>query len=280
MKANKIILLVLAIATLGSCTKRIDLELNNEEFKRLVVEGWFTDQAKAHQVRLTWTASYYANEAAAAVSGATVSISDGTNTWPLTEQPIGSGNYFTDPSAAGSSGNTYTLTVEHEGQTWTASDAMEPVADLDSLALEFVPGELNEFGEYLSGYWAVKFWFQETAGTGDFYRWRTLVNGQTSSDTLRRASFSDDVLYDGSYIEDIEIDFLDSADVLTGDIITLEQHGISEKAYDVIIAVLTETDWRGGLFDAAPANVPTNVSNSGIGFFGAASVSEKSVQVP
>lgn len=275
---SKIILWVLAVVVLAtSCTKRIELELNNGDYKRLVVEGWITDQVKAHEVRLSWTSSYYHNEPAPNVSGATVMISDGSSVFSLSEQPVGSGRYFTDPTVAGSVGNTYTLNIEHNGETWMASDQLLPVAVVDSVALEYVDQDLGPDQE---PYYDVLIWTVETPGIGNYYRWHTLLNGVNLRDTLANSSFSDDALVDGSEIIGVEIDFIEASRVQSGDTVTLEQHSISELAYDVIIAVLTETDWRGGLFDAPPANVPSNISNGGLGFFGAASVSAKSVVVP
>jgi hypothetical protein len=77
----KIIIYTLAIFALfnTSCTERIELELNSDEHVRLVVEGWITNQQKAHSVKLTTTTSYFENEAAPKVSGAVVSITDGAN---------------------------------------------------------------------------------------------------------------------------------------------------------------------------------------------------------
>jgi len=54
----------------------------------------------------------------------------------------------------------------------------------------------------------------------------------------------------------------------------VEQWNIGMEAWDVFWAVFNETEFNGGLFDAPPANVPTNVSNGAIGYFGAAAVTE------
>lgn len=265
-------IIVLAIV---SCTERIDLDLNNGEFRRLVVEGWITDQTKAHEVRLSWTSSYYANEQAQAASGAIVSINDGQNSFDLTEQPSGSGLYYTDPTVAGSIGNTYTLNIELEGANWIASDIMREVPAVDSVALEYVDGDQDD-----DPYYDLLLWTVELPGIGDHYRWNVLINGENIRDTLSDISFSDDLLYDGAELDGVAIDYFDADRVVPGDTITLEQHAITEQAYDVIIAVLSETSWRGGLFDPPPANVPSNVSNGGLGFFGAASVSDGYTLVP
>lgn len=276
MKKLIIAMLVLLLAGVA-CTKRIDLNLDDENFKRLVVEGWITDQEKAHRVRLSWTSNYFHNEPAPVASGAVVSISDGINSWPLTEQPLGSGYYYTAGNAAGTVGNDYTLDIQLDGGSWSATDHMRPVATIDSIALSFIDTGLDP-GE--TPYYELLLWTVETPGIGDHYRWRTLVNGVSSSDTLSQANFTDDLLYDGAVINGFTVEWFDEDDLSSGDTIILEQHGITGAAYDVIIAVLTETDWRGGLFDAPPANVPSNISNGALGYFGAASVSEKSLIVP
>ena len=42
---------------------------------------------------------------------------------------------------------------------------------------------------------------------------------------------------------------------------------------------MLETEWRGGLFDSPPANVPSNVSNGALGYFGAAGRSEYTIVI-
>ncbi len=190
-------------------------------------------------------------------------ISDASNSYTLNEQPAGSGYYYTDPSVVGTVGSTYTLNIALDGETWTATDIMRPVAVLDSVAVEFVDTDLQPWED---PHYEVLMWTVETPGVGDYYRWHTLVNGVNLRDSLSTASFSDDALVDGSPIIGVDIDYIDEDKVQSGDTITLQQHSITEKAYDVIIAVLTETDWRGGIFDTPPANVPTNISNGGLGF--------------
>ena len=73
MKNLALILPALALLFASGCTKRIELDLNNEEFQRVVVDGWFTNQTKAHEVKLTLTSDYFKNEAAEAATGAQVS---------------------------------------------------------------------------------------------------------------------------------------------------------------------------------------------------------------
>ena len=68
-----------ATVMLSACTERIDLELNEDENQRLVVEGWFTNQMKEHEVRLTLTESYLYNQPTPKAEGAAVTITDEDN---------------------------------------------------------------------------------------------------------------------------------------------------------------------------------------------------------
>ncbi|MFM1931475.1 MAG: hypothetical protein RL226_778 [Bacteroidota bacterium] len=268
------LLIALPLLVLTACTERIELELNDQDGKRLVVEGWFTDEEMQHEVKLTYTTSYFQNQAAPAATGALVSITDGIETWALTE--TAPGRYVT-PTLAGVPGTTYRLDIEVDGSQYSAQSTMRPVSDIDSLYVQVVD-PLEEFGFPGDLYYSVRIWTQELPGQGDRYMWLTYVNGSSVRDTLRELTFVDDVLYDGVYVADVEIDFLEiDTEATTGDTVLVKQYNIGPEAYDIFIGIMNETDWNGGLFDAPPANVATNLSNGALGYWGAASVREKSV---
>lgn len=278
MKTLKYILPIVCFAALiSSCTERIDLELNEGDNERLVVEGWFTSQEKQHEVQLTLSTSYLYNQPALRVSGADVVISDEDgNEWICTEDDPG---VYKTPVVAGVPGKWYTLTINYNDEEYTASSWMRHVAPIDSLHVRVLDPE-EEFGFPGDPYYSVRLWTQELEGQGDHYMWQTYVNGFGVRDTLRELSFVDDTIYDGVYIEDVEIDYLDiETEANPGDTVLLEQYNIGGEAYEVFIGIMNETAWNGGLFDAPPANVQTNISNGGLGFWGAAGVSEREVVI-
>ncbi|MCH2197350.1 MAG: DUF4249 domain-containing protein [Flavobacteriales bacterium] len=270
------IYILFALFALSSCTERIDLDLNDQDGQRIVVDGWFTDEEKQHEIRLTWTTSYFFNEAAPPVEGAVLSITDGETTIDLIEESPG---IYRTPTVAGTPGTTYTLQIDHNDQLYEASSYMRPVAPIDSLHVRVLDPE-EEFGFPGDEYYSVRIWTQELPGTGDYYMWRTYVNGESVRDTLRELTFIDDQFYDGVYVEDVEVDYLDIEDEATaGDTVYIEQFNIGEDAYNIFIGIMNETEWNGGLFDAPPANVETNLSNGALGYFGAAGVSTKSTVI-
>ena len=75
---NKVLLFLLILAPLYSCTERIDISLDNSAV-RLVVEGSLTTDTMSHKVLLSSTSGYFYNQPPQPVSGATVTISDGEN---------------------------------------------------------------------------------------------------------------------------------------------------------------------------------------------------------
>jgi hypothetical protein len=262
-------LFISALFLLQSCTEDIPFDLNEQGFDRLVVEGSITDQTKAHEVKLTKTTSFFDEEVVPVVSGAIVKISNSLDEWTLTENPSGSGRYFTPADAAGTAGLNHMLTIEADGETYQAQDFMYSVAPIDSIAVDPLEEDIDDL------YWKIKLWTTETPNEKNFYRWRVLINGVTDNDSLKYSAFANDVGFDGAELEDYIIEAFEIEYMQTGDTITLEQHGISEDYFDMILALVEQTQSQGGLFDPPPANVPTNLSGGALGFFAASSVSEQ-----
>lgn len=273
MKHFKIFFFILlAYALTTSCTEEISLDLNDqEEFQRLVVEGWFTNQAEAQTIELTLTSDYFANEEAPRATGAKVSVTDGSQTFDFTE--TSAGIYQTAPDVKGEIGKTYTLQIEYAGEFYEASSTMKRISEIDSLQYvmdeEYAEDEPDETDIYY-----LLMYVQEPPGKGDFYMWETFVNGVNKTDTLDNVWFESDEFVDGNYINGLEMDNVYFA---MGDTVRLQMRGIPEETLDFFVAVMLETVWRGGPFDGPPANIPSNVSNGAVGHFSAASVVSKEI---
>jgi hypothetical protein len=243
---------------LSGCKKIIELELDEED-RRLVVQAWFTTEQKVHEIRLTQSTSYYDTEAIPQVSGAQVSITGGGETFVFTEvQP---GVYHSAPTAQAKQDTEYKLTIQYNGQTYEAIDYCDTVPELEQIMPQ---PDYNNAGQ-LERY-DILIWTTELAGYGDHYAWRALVNGTYVSDTLGEIDFgSDDYIGDGLDFEAWPITTVDY--LYSGDTLKLEQHHISKATYDAFMAVMLETSWRNGFFDAPPSNIPTNLSNGALGLF-------------
>lgn len=243
-----------------SCTKELDIELEEGE-RRLVVDAWFTTEVKTHEIRLSQTANYFSNEPTPLVSGAQVQISGGNEVFPFTE--VSPGIYHSEPTASAKLGTTYTLSINYENELYEAKDYCDTVPSLDTMIL--YPYYDDEGA--LEGY-DFLIWTKELSGYGHYYVWRVLKNGEYIKDTLNEITIeSDEYLGDGLEFEAFPIESVSLDEVKSGDVLKLEQHNISKQTYDSFIAILTETEWKGGIFDSPPANIPSNVSNNGLGVF-------------
>lgn len=249
---------ILLMVTFSACTEDIDLELNEGDNQKLVVDAWITDEPGPHEVRLSLSTSYFFNQEAPKVTDATVEISDGTSS--ITLSPGEPGIYLTPVDFEGKVGTTYELTINYNGNEYTAQATLNRVPEIEALESEY--DDLEE--EYM-----ILLYTQEPPGEGDHYLFKNYKKGTTMADTLANVGFASDQFADGSYIGGVEVGY---GDYEVGDTILFEMHSISEEAFDYFIAVMLETEWRGGIFDTPPANIPSNLSNGALGFFNASAV--------
>lgn len=274
----KIALLATGAILMTSCQEEIDLKLD-DDFTRIVVEGAITDEAKAHEVILTKTTSYFYSEVPPPVTGAKVTITDGNFTFNLTENPVGSGKYYTDPSVKGVPGRTYTLKIENvdlnaddEMETYTAETIMRKTMAMDTVIAEpYEPGDLNsDYGIYG--------WAHEDPEPGNCYQWVYYKNGVLESDTLDETNFTDDEFVNGNYIQGFEV-FWD-VKAKPGDTIVVETRSITEEYLTYMFELMSQTSWNAGNFGGPPANVFGNISDGGLGYFNAYSISKNYTVIP
>jgi len=123
-RARFFVLLLLVV--LGSCTEKIDWELGYQEVDVMVVEGKITNEARAHEVILTWPV-YEVNTLPEPVRGALVEINDGREIHSLTEDRSRPGIYLTDPDFAGAVGKGYQLRIRYGDKRISAIAFMREV---------------------------------------------------------------------------------------------------------------------------------------------------------
>ena len=266
MKAITHLFIILAATALfSSCTERIEVELD-DSYTRLVVDGAITTDTMAHKVILTYTTSYYYNQSPPGVSGATVTISDGFETYPLHESIEKPGEYLTDSNVYGVPGRTYTLNISLDKEIngfrdYTASCELRDVAPLDSIGLRY----LDDWE-----FWEIQCYALDPP-TRDFYMFKNYKNGKLNTDTINEVFVTDDRLFNGSYTNGVGTGYLNNKKpdeaVHPGDTIKLQISGITEEYMKFVISVQTESGYKNPLFSGPPANVKGNISNGAVGFF-------------
>jgi hypothetical protein len=275
---NLIIVLLLSVFVM-SCTERIDIDLDNQKYARLVVEGALSTDTTVHAIKLTKTADYFDNQPPEAVSEASVIIASDEDEYQLTESPVGSGIYLTAPDVYGKIGKTYETRIllkEKIGgfDEYTASGKIYPIYPIDSIALEFKP----EWGD--AGFWEVKCYVLDPP-TEDFYMFQVFRNDVLVTDSINEIFVTDDVLYNGNYTNGIGVGYLNQArddqKLVPGDQVTLKISRITKEYTNFVMQVQTEISYQSPLFSGPPANVQGNIDNGAFGFFASYSCAYSSV---
>jgi len=265
-----IIITILGILT-WSCTEKIDINLDDQKYARIVVEGGISTDTGQHVITLTKTANYFDNQPPAAVSGAQVTIYNDTKEYQLTEDPNKPGDYLTDPDVYGVVGNEYLMDIklseEVGGQlAYTSSSQIYPVNQLDSIALEFH----EDWGD--DGYYEVKCYVWDSPSV-DYYMFYVYKNGIRVNDTITDVFVVDDLLYNGNYTNGIGVGYLDQSmdhqKLNPGDTVTLQVARITKEYCYYLWDVQLEVSYQSPLFSGPPANVKGNISDGGFGFFAA-----------
>jgi len=252
---HKITLLAFLFAA-SSCTKVIDLTLGNNT-GQLDIEGNLTNVNGTQSIVLRKNVDFSNPNTYPAVTGATVTVTDRNGLkQTLTEsQP---GTYTINPFVA-VAGSIYTLSVITGGQTYTAQSTMPGTVKLDSLSDKNRPLNRNKGGADQK---VVTVYYKDPAGIANQYRFIEWVNG-----VQVKAVFSyDDQLTDGKYVT---LDLLEQdIDIYAGDVVKVEMQCIDKPIYTYWFDLQSQqsNNFAGAV---APANPPTNISPSTLGYFSA-----------
>lgn len=258
----------------SSCTDKIDLDLpDGDTF--FVVEGWITNIEEQQTVKLSYTSPYFDNSAQPVAAGATVIIGDDLGTDIVLEE-IQPGTYaFQGPGEAGRS---YQIRITLTDGTNYESN-FEPLLDeisITDIFWQLSDDEPNEDDDQKpSDIYEVLINTQEPAGLGNYYRWRSFLNGKENRKPEYIFTVSDEFV-DGSAI----INFNVTGDLYSAsDTVTIIQEHISRRASEFLTLLQAQTAFVGSPFDSPPATIVGNIVNPDdtdeivLGYFGAAAQS-------
>ena len=243
-----------------SCEEVVDVDLNTAPPK-LVIEAsilWEKGTVGNEQViKLTTTTGFY-NTTIPVVSGATVFIINGDNIqFNFTETP-GTGNYVCT-NFTPEIGQTYALTVIHNGQIYTATEQLIGVPTIDTV-------EQSDNGGFTGDEIEVKFFFQDNGFSDNFY----LEQYNTSFLNLPEYDVINDSFFQGNQM----FGLYTNEDMKANDEIEFVLHGISERYYNYMNVLLGVAGSNGGSpFQTPPATVrgniinQTNFDNFALGYF-------------
>ena len=274
MKHNILTIGILAALIATACTEKINIDLNEGENNRLVVAGEITNEPGPHSVRLTRSTSYFYNQPAPVELGAKVTISDGVQTLVLLDDD-NDGTYWTDSTACGVPGRTYTLDIQlANGETYTASDYMPIPNRFDTIYYEYTNEEYGlTLPQYHYFFYAT---FTEQKGVDDCYLIYVYFN-----DSCYNSKFEDikwafaGSMYDGcGLFEDVQICDANEDSIPKKPEARFDLFSVSTEYHRFIKDISDETFGNATILQGPPANIYSNISNGALGFFCAKSTTQ------
>jgi len=255
---------------LGSCTEPIDWDLKYQETDLLVVEGKITSELKQHEVKLTWPL-YEMNGTPDPVLGAQVEIFDGRVVWSLSEDPESPGIYLTDSVFAAEKNQYYQLRVALGSRRATAVTNMREVTPFQAMSAYTVQEDPPLMEAYISD-----------SDEPSIVRLELDWSQVPGYDTLPEASTHAVIYHYTLNGVDVNKFFKPAQEHVRfppGTTVYREKESVNAWYGEFLRGMLSETDWRGGMFDVLPGNARTNMTGEAIGYFTAADVIRDTVVV-
>ena len=256
MNRNLFTVVLLFILGFTSCTDVIEVEVPTAP-PRLVIEAsidWRKGTSGNFQrVKLSSSTPFFENLQDSPVTGAQVKITNDTDGTEFQFQDENNGTYFT-ASFVPVIGQSYTLQVDHEGETYIARETLTPVVEIDSVFQSTDNGFDQNALE-------VNVLFTDPANVPNFYLAKFLRQG----DLLPTLFDIKDEFTDGNQIriiyERIENEDTGEMEFEPGDVVEIDLNGISSPYYDFMRILIEQSGNSGNLFSTIPAEIKGNCIN-------------------
>lgn len=289
-KTRKIVqYLFWGLVLFSGCTEPFDIRTDDAEPK-IVIYGVITGYLGMQNIYISSTAPYFSQEPNTPVSGATVSITSSTRRiQSYKEHPNIAGCYSPLESWCAEEGDIYSLTVEVDfdgdgiAERYEATTEVSHTVYLDSIKI----APINIMGHEN---YAVNIYGQDSPEE-EYYLFRFYINGVRVNSNITDYVISDDIVFNGEYIDGMTIKYFNSITeyekdsdgrrkesvyLSPGDRIDVDISIIPKGYYNFIIQCMNEKNGENPLFGGPPSNITSNISNGAIGFFTAYTYSQQS----
>ena len=252
----KIALFFILLGFFASCTKVIDVDINDKDPK-YVIEGFVTLGETTHRVSITKSQNLSESSVTPTVDNAIVVLSDDLGN-SQTMSLVAPGIYEVS-SYPVSEGRTYSLSVNIASEVFVASGKMMQDVVLDTLetfAFSFGPTSINALVPVR----------QDPGGIDNYYKFNIFANQIAKPGIF----IQEDAFNDGNLMmEPIFADGIES-----GDTVNVEMFGIDESVFKYFYTL--QQNEQG----ATPANPTSNFSGGCLGYFSVRTKSVKQIVIP
>lgn len=246
-----------------SCTEELDWDLDYQHEELMVVEGKITNESGRHEVRLT-RPLYERNGTPEPVSGAELVIYDGQNLHPLAEDRNRPGVYLTEPDFAGEVDRGYQIRIRMNERVITGVSYMRAVSPFQYMRPYRVQVDPPLYEIHIAdsdGPAIVRLELDWSHVPG----YESLPPEKTHA-----------LIYHYT-LGSIDVNRLfpperEHVQFPPGTLIVREKESVNGFYEEFLRGMLSETDWRGGVFDVLPGNARSNLSEGAIGYFNACEI--------
>lgn len=266
-----------AMLMLSACEKTVTLDLKQTP-SRVVIEGMLTDDVAYQYVKVSRTADFYSSAQSPRIADATVQVQDDAgHLYNFVHNPRShadsAGYYLPETPFAGEVGRTYTLTVVVEGVSYTATDKLLRIVNIDKLEVKVDDDEKADPKDEGRFYQLLLF-VKEPQDTRDYYMFKCIRNGKVEYANNTDIYYADDELV-GEDIDGIPLPVY----YAQGDEAGVEVYSLSRDAFVFYRDLQKLLNNDGGLFGTPPADPRTNLSNGALGFFQVSALVKGSMKV-
>ena len=249
-------IILLLFVSITSCSDVIDVEVQEGQ-SRLVIQAsldWEKGTTGNEQiVKLSTSTEFFDTTSNTAVTGASVSVTNDVSGTEFIFIDQNNGEYTTSEFVPVLN-ESYTLTVIHNGETYSANETMMTVTEITDLYQGLEDGFDDEELE-------LHVEFTDPEDEDNFY----LFKFQKQGDLLPEFEVGDDEFVNGNELdwwyeieEDEDTDKIEA--LAPGDVVSIEMYGISE-AYYGYMDILIDQIGGVGIFSATPVAVKGNCIN-------------------
>lgn len=248
MKTFIKILIITIGLFLSGCEDVIDVDLDTAD-PQLVIEAsidWVKNTSGNEQkIKLSTTTGYYSAEFPS-VSGATIIVTNTANTvFNFTENPR-TGEYNCT-NFVPVIGDTYTLKIFLNGQTFTATETLMDVPNMEDTI------DQNDKGGFGGDEVEITYYFQDNGAQDNYY----LHNFQNPRVAFPEFQAENDENNQGN----LTPVFYANKDLKPGDIINIKFYGISKRYFDYFKKLSLASGNGGSPFQTTPTAVRGNIVN-------------------
>ncbi|MET4083124.1 hypothetical protein ABIB40_003093 [Pedobacter sp. UYP30] len=257
-------LYVILLFSLASCKKIVQVDTSAAP-PQIVIEGKITDGFEDQVVTISKSINYDDTGEYPRLTGAAVKVTDNKgNVYKFLETSAGSYHH----KMQGVSGRTYALSVNLQGQTYSATSTMPNPVKLDSIGVItnnfFNKERINPI-----------IYFTDPKEEINFYHFNLFVNSKIS----KRTYASSDRLTNGNTTQiQFFYDDGDNEKLIAGDKISVEMECVDKAIYNYWYALVQQAG-NGPNQGATPSNPTSNISNGALGYFSANTYQEVTVTI-